>query len=600
MGRIIGIDLGTTNSLVSYWENNAVHLIPNAFGEYLTPSIVSIDMKQTVYVGKVAKERLITHPEETISVFKRSMGTGKRWQLSGTSFSPEELSAMVLRRLKEDAETYFGESVEEAVISVPAYFGDKARKATRDAGRLAGLKVERILNEPSAAALACIQMQGVQQATYLVFDFGGGTLDVSLVQCYDNIIEVKAVSGNNHLGGSDFDQAIARGFCRKNGLDFAHLDASMQYNLLRSAEQVKIALTGAESALMVVTTPQEQKSMEITRREMIGLIAPALQRLAQPINNVLRDAGVVPQQLDAVIMVGGSSKMPVVQQYLRFVMKKVKLQVVNPDLMVGLGVGIYAGIKERSSDIRDVVMTDLCPFSLGTDVRNEAELDKPLMSVIIPRNTMLPATREQHYTNAHDNQTRSIISVYQGEGMYAKDNAKLGSITVKYPPAAKESEKISVRFTYDINGLLIVRVKVRSTQEEKEITIFDGKETQDEEILKRAKWLSQLTMSEAQEEENRLLIERGERLFTQVSGENKEYIKACIQQFRAALASGDKIEIQKKKKLLKEVLDQIEAVFVDTLVEEAGAEEFQAWLDELEERENDDWGSIWHSGDFSD
>ena len=304
MGKTIGIDLGTTNSLAGYWEYNAVHLIPNAFGEFLTPSVVSIDEKQTVYVGKVAKERLITHPDQTVSVFKRSMGTEKRWKISGTSFSPEELSAMVLRRLKEDAEAYLGESVEEAVISVPAYFGDKARKATRDAGRLAGLKVERILNEPSAAALACVHMDGIDQARYLVFDFGGGTLDVSLVQCFENVIEVKAVSGNTHLGGSDFDQAIARSFCKKNGLDYNHLDASMQQNILRSAEKVKIALTGAESGKMVVTTPERQMSMDITRKEMIKLIGPALQRLAAPINNVLRDGSVTPQELDAVIMVG--------------------------------------------------------------------------------------------------------------------------------------------------------------------------------------------------------------------------------------------------------------------------------------------------------
>ena len=598
MGRIIGIDLGTTNSLAGYWENNAVHLIPNAFGDYLTPSVVSIDEKQTVYVGKVAKERLITHPDQTISVFKRSMGTQKRWYISGTSFTPEELSAMVLRRLKEDAESYFGESVEEAVISVPAYFGDKARKATRDAGRLAGLKVERILNEPSAAALACINKEGVNQATYLVFDFGGGTLDVSLVQCFENIIEVKAVSGNNALGGSDFDQAIARYFCKKNGLDFEHLDKSMQNNILRSAEKVKIALTGEKTAVMVVTTPERQISMELTRKEMIEVIGPALQRLAVPINNVLRDASVSTRELDAVIMVGGSSKMPVVQQYLRFLMKKVTLKVTDPDLMVALGVGIYAGIKERSSDIKDLIMTDLCPFSLGTNVNNEADPKKQLMSVIIPRNTMLPVSRENIYTNAADNQTRSEIDIYQGEGMYVRDNVKLGSLMVTYPPAGKGEEVITVRFTYDINGLLIVRVKVRSTQEEKEITIFDGKETQDEDVIKRARWLSELTMAKARDEENRLLIERGERLYSQVGSEQKDYIRSRIQQLQLALLSGDMIEILQKKKNLQELLDKLEIIFVDSLVDEGGVDRFQEWLDEMEE-EDDDWNSFWNSGNFS-
>lgn len=243
MGRILGIDLGTTNSLAAVWQNGESMLIPNSFGEYLTPSVVSFGEDDTVYVGKTAKERLVTHPECSVSVFKRFMGTDKKYKIRGKKYRPEELSAFVLRKLREDAQRYLGEEIEEAVVSVPAYFNDKARKATKNAGELAGLKVDRIINEPSAAALACRKCGNEQDETFLVFDFGGGTLDVSLVDCFDNIIEITAVSGDNHLGGSDFDEAVAREFCREHHLDFDELSPQRQGILLESASRAKCGLS---------------------------------------------------------------------------------------------------------------------------------------------------------------------------------------------------------------------------------------------------------------------------------------------------------------------------------------------------------------------
>lgn len=311
MSKIVGIDLGTTNSLVAVWEEGHAQLIPNSFGELLTPSVVSVTPAGITYVGKVAKERMITHPEETVASFKRFMGTAKTYRLGERDYKPEELSAMVLKRLKEDAERYLGEPVEEAVISVPAYFNDMARRATRNAGVLAGLKVERIINEPSAAALACHEMRKEEESTMLVFDFGGGTLDVSLVECFENIIEIKAVSGDNHLGGNDFDLYIAQEFAQKNKLDWTEMKEEQQAAILESANRAKQMLTEEEMATMQVTYPGVEGQMTISRKELINLTEALFQRMLKPIQKVLADAEIAKDAIDEVVLVGGSCKMPV-------------------------------------------------------------------------------------------------------------------------------------------------------------------------------------------------------------------------------------------------------------------------------------------------
>lgn len=296
MGRIIGIDLGTTNSAAAVWENGESHLIPNAFGDYLTPSVVSIGKDGTVYVGKIAKERLVTHPEDTVSVFKRFMGTEKIYSLAGKKYRPEELSALVLKRLKEDAEHYLGEEITEAVISVPAYFNDLARNATKNAGELAGFHVERIINEPSAASLYYQCRSQMEDAVMLVFDFGGGTLDVSLVECFDNIVEILAVSGDNHLGGSDFDRLIADMFWKSCGLSENRFSAEDAAIVLERAENCKFELTGQETAQMCVTLAGREYRMEVSRKELILQAEPLFERMAQPIRRVLSDGRRVPEK----------------------------------------------------------------------------------------------------------------------------------------------------------------------------------------------------------------------------------------------------------------------------------------------------------------
>ena len=343
---IIGIDLGTTNSLAAVWRNGRAELIPNGAGEYLTPSAVSIDEDGTVLVGQAARDRLITHPERTAALFKRDMGTEKQFDLGGRKFTPEELSALVLRKLKEDAEAYLGEPVAEAVVSVPAYFAEAARTATKRAGALAGLTVERLVNEPSAAAVAGRIGEGDEEKTCLVFDFGGGTLDVSLVERFDNVVSVTAVSGDNRLGGRDFDKAIAQGFCEDCGIDWDSLERAQRELLLRQAEQCKIALTNQKNVLMVCALGEgEPASLTLTNEWLIRKGAPLFKRLTAPIRRVLADSGLRAESLDELVMVGGSSRMPSVRGYIAKTLGREPAAGARPDTAIALGAGICGGMK---------------------------------------------------------------------------------------------------------------------------------------------------------------------------------------------------------------------------------------------------------------
>ena len=370
MSKIIGIDLGTTNSLAAVWQDGESKLIPNAFGEYLTPSVVSIGEDGTVYVGKTAKERLASYPDDTASVFKRFMGTSRKYMLGGKSYRPEELSAFVLKKLKEDAERYLGEPVEEAIISVPAYFNDMARNATKRAGMIAGLRVERIINEPSAAALACQNLNQEEDETLLVFDFGGGTLDVSLVECFDNVIEIQAVSGDNQLGGQDFDDMIAEHFAKSLNLNYAEMKPETKAIVRKSAELCKRELTEKPSANMVVNCQDISGEIEITRKDIVKICAPLFDRIGKPVSKVFVDAQTSTDQVGQIVLVGGSCKMPVVRQYLSYLLKREDIETKEPDYMIALGCGVCAGIKERDKDVKDLLLTDICPFSLGIKVAN--------------------------------------------------------------------------------------------------------------------------------------------------------------------------------------------------------------------------------------
>ena len=560
MSRIIGIDLGTTNSLAAVWQDGESKLIPNAFGEYLTPSVVSVGEDGAVYVGKTAKERLASYPDRTASVFKRFMGTARKYRLGDKSYLPEELSAFVLKKLKEDAENYLGEPIEEAVISVPAYFNDMARKATKRAGILAGLKVERIINEPSAAALACQNLNQEEDAMLLVFDFGGGTLDVSLVECFDNVIEIKAVSGDNHLGGQDFDDMIATHFIRSMEIPTEDLSPESKAIIRKSAEKCKRDLTEKKTAEMVVNCQDINKKMEISRKDVVTICAPLFERMRKPISKVLMDAGVVSNQINRIVLVGGSCKMPVVQQYIGHLLGRGDVEIMEPDYMIALGCGVCAGIKERDKDIKDLLLTDICPFSLGVKIANHQNPYKDLMSFIIDRNSPLPSSREEVYVNAHDRQKRITLQIYQGEAMYAEENLYLGEIMFDIPPMAAGQVQCFVRFTYDINGVLEVEAKIPLIKEEKKLVIVNKDlDMTQEEIKEKLKEFESIK-SPFEDERNTYILEWGERLFKQTNSEKvREDLVKRLQYFQYIMEN-DPYRIPKVRKYTTVFFASIEAI----------------------------------------
>ena len=607
MGKIIGIDLGTTNSLAAVWQDGESRLIPNSFGEYLTPSVVRIDEDGSVYVGKIAKERLISHPERTAASFKRSMGIEKRYTLGGKSFRPEELSALVLKKLKEDAQRYLGEPVEEAVISVPAYFNDMARKATKDAGALAGLRVERIINEPSAAALACRKGSGKdagldeEDETILVFDFGGGTLDVSLVDCFDNVIEIISVSGDNHLGGNDFDQIIAEQFCKENDMSFEKLSARQKSMILKSAADVKCALTEKEETVMVVTDGDFRQEMRLSNKKLIQIAMPLFHKLMVPVKAVLNDG--VREQLrpSEVVLVGGSCKMPCVQQYIRHFLSAGKMTAVNPDCMVALGVGLYAGIKERNEEVRDLLLTDICPFTLGTGLFNPVDPSRSTMEPIIERNSVLPCRKEKRFQTVGDFQKTVKVDVYQGEAYYVDENIFLGELMVGVPMALKGQESVTVRYTYDINGILIIDVRVDSTGEEIRRVITTGtdvipQDKMDEYVKKLEQW----DLYPAEQEENQLVIAWGERLFAQVTGELREEIGNRLRYFQQ-LQDQDTYKIRKHRNHILAFFKHVERILAVYETAWVQPEEIDHWYEERtkDSEEAEEEYTRWYDGHFT-
>lgn len=601
MSRIIGIDLGTTNSLAAYWKDGESRLIPNAFGEYLTPSVVSVDEDGTIYVGKTAKERLSSHPDQTANLFKRFMGTSRKYNLGGKTYLPEELSAIVLKRLKEDAESFLGEPVEEAVISVPAYFNDMARNATKRAGILAGFKVERIINEPSAAALACQNLRQEEDAVIMVFDFGGGTLDVSLVECFDNVIEITAVSGDNQLGGQDFDDAICTYFIKKCGLATETLEPETRALIRSCAEKCKRELTENKTAQMVVNCSQVNQKLEITRKDMVAIGAELFERMSKPIKRVLTDSKLPSAEVDYIILVGGSCKMPVVQQYLRHLLNRSDIEALNPDHMIALGAGICAGIKERNEEISDLVLTDVCPFSLGTGTHNENNPDRKLMSFMIPRNSALPTSREYPFVTVGDNQTTIRFGIYQGESMYVDENIKLGELDISIPPRPKGEIKCYVRFTYDINGVLEVNVSIPQINVNHRMVIVNkGLGMTEKQVKEKLSEYQKLKINPAEQEENKYVIAWGERLFMQSGGEYREEISRKLQYFHYIMRN-DPYRIPKVRKYLTVYLAFVEKL-ADSYVDwdEADTED-GSWYNEQDEedKEIDNLFKQWDEDDWT-
>lgn len=557
---IIGIDLGTTNSLACVCQDGGAVLIPNSLGETLTPSVVSVDENGEICVGAVAKERLVSHPEATASSFKRFMGTNKVFTLAGHSFTPQELSSFVLRQLKEDAERYLGEEVTEAVISVPAYFNDNQRYATKEAGELAGIHVERLVNEPSAAALTASRISGEEEGSYLVFDFGGGTLDVSIVDYFENVIEIVAVSGDNRLGGDDFDEVIARSFCAHHQMDYDGLEPQRKAALLRLSEKCKRELTERDETELVWET--EDKRMPLNNLVLAGWGQSLFDRISQVIHTALRDSARSLDEIDEIVLVGGSSKMPVITLYLQTQLKRRPNTVASPDEVVAMGVGLYAGIKERRQDMKDLVLTDICPFTLGTGVVNYADEENPIMSAVIERNSVLPCSRSGYYSNSYDNQSRIDIGIYQGEAYYCSDNLKLGSIRMDIQPRKRGENHLRICFTYDINGILEVEVtdctNPGAEQTKRKVLVSENLRLSEAELERRLEELRSYKLMPRGGIRLKMVMERGERLYSQTLGSRRMEVAAVMSRIQEAVAGGDDRQIAECLRAAEEIFDRLE------------------------------------------
>jgi molecular chaperone HscC len=531
---IIGIDLGTTNSLCCVWKDGRCVLIPNSLGEYLTPSVVSADENDVVLTGKIAKERMITHPVNTASSFKLFMGTKKNYVLRGKAYQPEELSAIILRRLKEDAEVFLGEQVDEAVISVPAYFNNNQRSQTKLAGELAGMKVERIINEPSAAAIAYRHQIG-RDGTYLVTDFGGGTLDISVVEIFENIVDIIAVAGDNHLGGNDIDKIIADAFYARYPELQPRLSMTERASVNKMAEQCKINLTRSEQALMVFVHNEKTYDMYMTNQLLADLCAPILAKLKAVLRHALKDSRKTMPMIDEIVLVGGSGKMPVVKSFLTHITGKEPRCDIDPDKAIAIGAGIVTGIKTRQEDIRDMIMTDICPFTLGTSVQSRLTNNPYEFSPIIERNAPLPVSNQRSYFNVRDNQLYMVIDAYQGESASVLNNVLLGNLTIPIPPAPAGKAEVQLRFTYDINGILEVDATCRQTGQTWQKLILTNSDIPENELEERRRELQILKISPRDKDENRYLLERGARLYEEHTGLMREIIKEETDRFVLAL-----------------------------------------------------------------
>ena len=552
---ILGIDLGTTNSLGAVYRNGKVELIPNRFGSFLTPSVVSVTEDGSVVTGQIAKERLITHPKDTAFSFKKNMGSDQKYNLGGKTFLPEELSGFLVSAIVEDAKEYMGEEIKDVIISVPAYFHDKQRVATKRAGALAGVNVKRIVNEPSAAALASY-FDTQNEQLFLVFDFGGGTLDVSIVDCFDTMVEILAVSGDNHLGGDDFNEAVADGFLREHQLQRENLSEKEYAILLRQAEKCKIALSTEQEVKMTAVLGGQTYQSVYTNERMMRESSAVWKRIQTVLRHALRDSRVELEDIDAVIMAGGSGKMPLVQSYMEQLFEQTPLVTGFSDQLIARGLGLVCGVMEREDEVRDYILTDICPFTLGTGVNNETDPKHPYMSAIIERNTILPCSRIQRFSTASDYQKEVKIEILQGEEPYAEDNVQLGLITTMVPKKKRGQESVDVRFTYDINGILEVEVTVVSTG--KSVTKVLSQNMDEKELARRMKQLEKLKVHPKDMTENQLILERLQALYEEALPETRDRLMYHIRNFESTLAEQDPRRIRKYREFLEHMIASLE------------------------------------------
>lgn len=565
---IIGIDLGTTNSLVSIWKDGKSIIIPNALGHILTPSCVSVDDNGDMLVGVAARDRLITFPDSTAAAFKRFMGTQKQIKLGKKKFRAEELSALVLKSLKADAEAHLGEIVTEAVITVPAYFNDTQRKSTRLAGELAGLKVERLLNEPTAAALAYGMHDTNAETQFLVFDLGGGTFDISILEMFSGVMEVRATSGDNHLGGEDFVTVIVDGFLgavgKSAGLTSAKLSTQQQAKLRLEAERVKQALSAHESVDFIYRDGKHDLKWHVTSDQFEALAADLLGRLREPIERALRDAKLRAADLEEIVLVGGSTRMPIVHRLVAKMLGRFPRRDIDPDEAIVVGAAVQAGLKMRDAALDDVVMTDVSPFTLGietTEYLANGQYREGVYLPVIERNTVIPASRFHPVAPLTLEQKFVQFRVYQGENREVSENVYLGELKVPLarPKNKQDRRDLEVRFTYDVNGLLEVEVTVLSSQEKHSFVIekTPGAMT-NAEIKSSLSRLASIKISPREQAENKAILSRLGRIYEQSLGDTRLIVSDWIGEFEQALERQSPNEIIKVREKINGFSDDLE------------------------------------------
>ncbi len=568
MSKVIGIDLGTTNSVVAYVEGGQPVIIPNSEGSRLTPSVVAFTKEGERLVGQLAKRQAVTNPKRTILSIKRHMGTDFKVNIDGKEYKPQAISAMILQKLKQDAENYLGEKVDKAVITVPAYFTDSQRQATKDAGKIAGLEVLRIINEPTAAALA-YGLDKEEVSTILVFDLGGGTFDVSILEFGEGVFEVKATSGNNKLGGDDFDQRIvdyiAEEFKRENGIDLRKDQIALQ-RLKEAAEKAKIELSSMTTTninLPFITADAsgpKHLDMTLTRAKFEELTRDLVEATMGPTRRALEDSGLKPDEIDKIILVGGSTRIPAVQEAIKKTIGKEPHKGVNPDEVVAMGAAIQAGVL--AGDVNDVVLLDVTPLSLGIETLGG------VFTKLIERNTTIPTSKSQIFSTAADGQTSVDIHVLQGERPMAADNVTLGRFQLTgIPPAPRGVPRIEVSFDIDANGIVNVSAKDLGTGKEQKITITSSSGLSDEEIEKMINNAEKFAEEDKKKKElietkNQAdsMVYQSEKMLKdlkdKISKEDEEKVKDEIEKVKKALETDD---VEK----IKQANDNLTKVFYD-------------------------------------
>lgn len=570
MSEIIGIDLGTTYSAAAHMTPEGPRLIANALSENLTPSVVGIDPDGKLLVGRTAKELQVTHPARCVSLFKRYMGSDWKVKLVGRTYTPEELSSLVLRTLKEDAEAFFKAPVPKAVITVPAYFNDQQRKATLHAGRIAGFQVERIFNEPTAAALAYGFHESKEDKVLLIFDLGGGTFDVSIVDLFEGTLEVRASSGQSFLGGEDFTRTLAARILELQGQSFEKAEMAAPHQVARLIQQSELAKCKLSRQDAVQVRVPDQKgeftdqspAVAVSREQFQKWTQHILSRIELPIRRVLGDTKLKREDIDQIILVGGATRMPAVFDQVTRLFGKPPQRRLNPDEVVALGAAVQAGLFARSAGVEDLVVTDVAPFTLGMEItkRFGHEYREGYFLPVINRNTTIPVSRVESVSTLEPNQTQIVIKIYQGESRRVEQNLYLGEFSVSGIPRGPAGQAIDVRFTYDLNGVLEVEATVLETSRKfNHVVTKHARGLTGDQVRQAVQDMAKLKTHPREESTNRFLLKRAERTYQELSLEGREILSQLLDGFEQALGMQETEAIAKHAERLKNFLDRFDA-----------------------------------------